>query len=255
MTDRTHHLAENNEFLTIIDQIGSYIYTKDKEGCYTYANRLVQELFGASYDKIVGRDDSAFFNLEIANELKCNDARVINHGETLEREERTVVKSTGEERIFWSVKKPLHNNQGEIVGMCGISTDITASKVMEKVLQSKELRLREAQQISQIGSWELDLISGVSVLSDETIRLLEIDKNEHLGHLDCLLDSIHPEDLDAVKSAYLSPSETEEPKEITHRLLMSDGRIKWVNQRFSAYMDYEGKPIRTVGTFKTLLNV
>jgi diguanylate cyclase (GGDEF)-like protein/PAS domain S-box-containing protein len=250
MTDKHIHLAEHIGLLSIIDQIGFYIYVKDMAGRYLYANQRVQELFGASFDTIVGQDDSAFFNLEITNETQFNDARVIKHGDTLECEERTVVKSTGEERTYWSVKKPMYNQQSEIVGMCGISTDITASKVLEKVLQTKEQRLREAQQISHIGSWELDLISGVSVWSDETFRLLEMDKDVHLATLDNLLAAIHPDDLEAVKAAYLSPLVSEEPKQITHRLLLSDGQIKWVNQRFSAYLNYKGNPLRTVGTIQ-----
>jgi PAS domain S-box-containing protein len=248
MTYTGNHLIKNIDLQTIIDQISSYIYSKDTSGCYTYVNKSVQNLFGTSLDQIIGQDDSQFFALEITNEIKSNDSYVINHGVTIEREEKAIVKSSGEERIYWSVKRPLHNDQGQIIGMCGISTDITASKAMEKILQTKEQRLREAQHISQIGSWELDHITGESVWSDEIFRLLEIDTNLHLASLDSLLNAIHPEDLDAVKSAYLYPLETQEPYEITHRLLMSDGRIKWVTQRFSTSIDYESKPIRSLGT-------
>ena len=248
MTSPKNHHTEHIELQAIFDHIGSYIYTKDVTGCYTYVNKNVQDLFGISLDKIVGRDDSYFFDLEIVNDTQFNDSYVINHGETIEREERTIVKSSGKEIIYWSVKKPLHNSEGQIIGMCGISTDITASKAMEKLLQTKEQRLREAQHISQIGSWELNHITGESVWSDEIFRLLEIDKNKHLASLDRLLNVIHPEDLDAVKSVYLYPLETQEPYELTHRLLMSDGRIKWVTQRFSTSVDYESKPIRSVGT-------
>jgi diguanylate cyclase (GGDEF)-like protein/PAS domain S-box-containing protein len=118
----------------IFDQTGVYIYTKDTAGRYTYVNQNVQDLFGASLEDIVGRNDSIFFDLELSNELTLNDRHVIDHGETIEREERNILKSTGETRIYWAVKKPVRNDQDQIIGMCGISTDITARKQEEAEL-------------------------------------------------------------------------------------------------------------------------
>ena len=81
---------------TVLDQTGTYIFTKDTAGRYTYVNQMTQDLFGASFEDIVGRDDSHFFDLALANELRLNDRFVIDFGETIEREETNIVKSTGE---------------------------------------------------------------------------------------------------------------------------------------------------------------
>ena len=112
----------------LLDLVDGYTYLKDTAGRYIFVNKKVQDLFGRAYEDILGKDDAAFFDLELADQLRVNDRLVIDQGEAIEREEADIIKSTGEKRIYWTVKKPIRNQQGQIVGMCGISTDITASK-------------------------------------------------------------------------------------------------------------------------------
>lgn len=112
---------------TVIDTLDIAIYSKDTEGRYTYANRMVRDLFGASLEETVGQDDSAFFDLDEADDLKANDREVLATGRTVAREERDVVKETGEERTYWTIKAPLRDASGTIVGLCGVSLDITGS--------------------------------------------------------------------------------------------------------------------------------
>ena len=119
---------------TVIDQIGAYIFTKDASGRYLYVNEQVRQLFGVPVEQIIGRDDSHFFDLDQSDELLANDRRVLREGCTLQKEERNIHAATGEELIYWTVKSPVRNEAGEIVGLCGISTDITDRKRMEKDL-------------------------------------------------------------------------------------------------------------------------
>lgn len=112
----------------ILDALDAAVYAKDLQGNYTYANRYVRDLFGADLQGIVGKDDSHFFDLERSNALKVNDAEVMSTGVTVEREERDIVKETGEERFYWTMKSPLRDDSGVIIGMCGISLDITDAR-------------------------------------------------------------------------------------------------------------------------------
>lgn len=112
----------------ILEALDAAVYAKDRDGRYTYVNRYVQNLFGRSAEDIVGKDDSHFFDLERSNALKVNDAEVMTTGQTVEREERDIVKATGEERFYWTMKSPLRDAAGQVIGMCGISVDITGSR-------------------------------------------------------------------------------------------------------------------------------
>jgi signal transduction histidine kinase/CheY-like chemotaxis protein/HAMP domain-containing protein len=109
-------------------------------------------------------------------------------------------------------------------------------------------QLNEAQHIAQVGSWELDLTNNLLVWSDEIYHLFEIDKNRFGATYEAFLNTIHPEDSYAVNAAYSRSLENRKPYEITHRLLMPDGRVKYVTERCASYFDDAGKAIRSVGT-------
>ncbi|WP_020405634.1 sensor domain-containing diguanylate cyclase [Hahella ganghwensis] len=138
-------LEEENQKLTrqvqslkeTLDHIGAYVFMKDSEGCYTFANKLVCELFEHSLDEIVGQDDSKFFALDISDDLKQNDRVVLEQGKTIENVERNIIASTGETRYYMAVKKPLKDKDGNIIGMYGVSTDITERKQMELEIRRK----------------------------------------------------------------------------------------------------------------------
>ena len=118
----------------VLDQVGACIFTKDVSGRYLYVNEQVRQLFGVPVEQIIGRDDSHFFDLAQSDELIANDRRVLLEGCTVQKEERNIHATTGEELIYWTVKSPVRNEAGEIVGLSGISTDITQRKRLEREL-------------------------------------------------------------------------------------------------------------------------
>lgn len=125
-------------------------------------------------------------------------------------------------------------------------------KKAELLLQREHASLAEAQRIVHIGSWELELASGRLYWSDEVFRIFEIDKNQFAASYDAFLDSIHPDDREAVKLAFSDSLETRAPYNIVHRLRMDDGRIKWVREQGVSDVGTDGKPIRSSGTVQDI---
>lgn len=123
---------------TTLDHVGGYVFTKDVAGRYTYVNQMVCDLFQCGSDDILGKTDASLFDLDASSELLRNDERVLKYGERIEVEERNVFSHNHEERYYWSVKVPLYDAAGKLSGMCGISTDITARKRLERRLQKQK---------------------------------------------------------------------------------------------------------------------
>jgi len=133
-----------------------------------------------------------------------------------------------------------------------IGIDVSQRRQMEAAVRQSEDRLNEAQRIAQIGSWELNLLTGELLWSDEIFRMFEIDKNRFGATYEAFLDAIHPADREALSLAYASSLAARMPYEIIHRLRMGDGRIKWVQERCSSEFDADGKPLRSVGTVQDI---
>jgi len=124
----------------VLDSIDSFIFTKDLSGKYTYANQAVLDLFDKRLDEVVGQSDEVFFDLKLSVQLQKNDQKVMTLGIRVESEETNYIKVLNETRTYRSVKKPLFDEQGNITGMCGISTDITAEKILQtQVSEQKHL--------------------------------------------------------------------------------------------------------------------
>ena len=113
-------------------------------------------------------------------------------------------------------------------------------------------QLNEAQQLARMGSWDLDLIHNQLTWSDQAFQLFEIDPKRFEATYEAFLATVHPEDRGKVDLAYRQSLLDRSPYEITHRLLMADGRIKWVTERGKSYFDAAGKPLRSIGTVQDI---
>lgn len=152
---------------------------------------------------------------------------------------------------WWEViVSPIRDADGSVEKLLAVSRDITLIRQAENALRNSERTLSEAQRIAHIGSWELDLVNNTLEWSDEIYRIFEIDPEQFSPSYDSFLASIHPDDRDAVNDAYTRSLETKEPYEISHRLLMPDGRIKYVQEQCETSYSPEGKPIRSIGIVK-----
>ena len=119
----------------ILENVDAFIYLKDMQGRYLFANRPVRDLFGATMDEVVGQGDERFFDVDTVHQIIQNDQRVLALGETLRTEETNVNLKEGRTATYLSVKLPLRNATGEIYALCGISTDITSLKENEQKLE------------------------------------------------------------------------------------------------------------------------
>lgn len=119
---------------------------------------------------------------------------------------------------------------------------------IEVALRKSKAGLAEAQRIAHIGSWELDLLTNELDWSPEIYRIFEIDPAQFPASYDAFLALVHPDDRAVVDDHYRESVRVRYPYEIVHRLLMADGRVKFVHERGETFYDHDGQPVRTIGT-------
>ncbi|MBI3223197.1 MAG: CHASE domain-containing protein [Nitrosomonadales bacterium] len=120
----------------------------------------------------------------------------------------------------------------------------------QEELRQSEARLAEGQRIAKLGSWEFNHVTGKTAWSDELFHLLETAPHLLNPNFATFLDFVHPEDRNNLERSYTESLVEKTPREVSYRLMMRDGRIKWVNGNFKTDFDASDKPVRSSGTIQ-----
>ena len=219
---------------------------------FTYLSDSVRRLYGVSPQD--GMRDASL----IYDRVHRDDAVAMTKAEeeasrtlSMFRAEVRINDPTGDIRWSSMLSTPKKLPDGSIC-WDGIEFITTDRKRAESALQESESRLKEAQRIARVGTWELDLDTRAFTLSDEIHRMIEIDREHFAESYEAFLAAVHPADREVVQASFTQSLADHRPHGITHRLLMPDGRVKHVQERFVTYFDAHGKPLRSVGTVQDI---
>jgi PAS domain S-box-containing protein len=108
---------------SILENSTSLIYIKDPQGRYVMVNRRFEEVFDIKEKAVIGHTDADFSTAEAASHYRLLDEQVVHTGKYTEIEE-IVPKATGDVHLL-SVKFPLRDTTGRLIGIGGIATEIT----------------------------------------------------------------------------------------------------------------------------------
>ena len=127
-------LRQKNAILNVINESApTPIFVKDREGRIIYANPATLEALGKPAAVVIGRRDRDLYPVaELGAIVSENDRRIMESGQT-----EVVEESPDGIRTFLGMKAPYRNEAGEVIGLIGISSDITNRKRAEVALQEQ----------------------------------------------------------------------------------------------------------------------
>ncbi|GAB3252865.1 PAS domain-containing hybrid sensor histidine kinase/response regulator [Chitinimonas naiadis] len=125
---------------SIVDHSTDAIFAKDLAGRYIVFNRETARVFGKKAEDALGSDDNALFPPAQAQIVRDNDLRVVTEDRVHTYEER--VSTVDGDRIYLATKGPLRNEFGQIIGLFGVSRDITEREQMSHALREREIFTR-----------------------------------------------------------------------------------------------------------------
>lgn len=141
-TDITDYKETEKRLNAILDNLPVYIYVKDLNQRFLYANRMVQELFKSSLDDIINKTASEILGKEQSKEFDPLDLKLIETESIVEGIERF----SNDEKTFHyrSVKAPIFDNDGNLSSFICMSTDITKSVELENSFEeaNKQLKIK-----------------------------------------------------------------------------------------------------------------
>lgn len=112
-----------------------------------------------------------------------------------------------------------------------------------------ETHLRQAQDIANVGSWQLDVRSGELFWSEECYRIFGLSPDEPISY-ERFLERVHPADIDSVRNQWNRALEGAS-YDIEHRIIVDDSD-RWVREKAEVQFDDSGNPIQAIGVVKDI---
>ena len=213
----------------------------DDAGTITLVNEELQRLSGYQRDELLGQPVEVLVaesarpthSADRAGYLWNAKRRTMGAGGRL----RLRRKDGAEVPVDISLS-PIEWGEGSVVAAA--IRDVSAREAADQALRDSEARLSEAQRLAHIGSFTWDSASDAVTWSTELYRIYGLDPAAGPATLAAYLDRVHPEDRERVGGAVQHTLATEEPYEHEYRIVLDNGRMRWVHARGEAHRQADG---------------
>ena len=228
---------------TLLETMPDIVWLKDSQGVYLFCNPSFEPLCSTTEKNIIGRTDYDFFDKEIADFFCEKDRITIQAGKPTTYEEWMTYKDGSYTGLYQTIKTPMWDADGRLIGVLGVARDISEKKRAEIELDNYSKNLEK-------------------LVSDRTARLNEVNEQLKISQEryelgedihDHFLNLVHPEDRDKLLSIATYRLETEGGYELEFRMCAKDGSYKWILSRGKVVeRDAAGRPSRAISTHTDL---
>ncbi|MDH5259534.1 MAG: PAS domain S-box protein, partial [Gammaproteobacteria bacterium] len=230
---------------TLIESLPDLIWLKDSNGVYLSCNLKFEKLYGAKEADILGKTDYDFVDRDLADFFRKNDRLAMAAGKPTTNEEELTYASDGHTEFLETIKTPMRDSNGDLIGVLGIARDISERKKMENALLESENNLVRGQEIAKLGNWKLIPETGEISGSNELLNIYGITHNELT--LENITSLAHPDDRNYDLVHIKNGIEHGVPWDIEHRILLKDGSVKWIHAVGEPLQDNNKKTVSIIG--------
>ncbi|AFL74507.1 PAS domain S-box protein [Thiocystis violascens] len=217
---------ERARLRTLINAIPDLVWLKDPNGVYLACNTMFERFYGAPEADILGRTDIDFVPAPLAEFFRAHDLAAIAAGVPSRNEEVLTFAADGYSGLFETIKTPMRDAAGTLIGVLGIARDITAARQTQEALSEREEIYHAI--VGQASD-------GIVLIDAETRRFAEFNAAAHqaLGYTRDEFASLALDDI----QAELTPEQVGERMnallargggtfELPHR--HKDGSVRWL---------------------------
>ena len=232
-------------FREVMRNSEDYIFVKDPELIYRGSSEVFAKLAGvSSCEELIGKNDRDLFPKEIAEKYRADDRRVLESGMPIVGTVERLPDRDGQKRWAKTWKHAVHDRSGKLIGIYGISRDVT--RVVGLEAEAEESR-KYADLIGR-------LPGGVGILHESGGELFLDYANDgwrRCHHLSAetgrsfpgrsVMSLVFEADRQAVLEEYLRADKTEDSRgSATFRICGEDGALHWITAEFRSAYEKEG---------------
>jgi two-component system, NtrC family, sensor kinase len=225
-------IKEANTFLhSVLETIPGFFFAKDRQGRHIALNSTLAGFFGKSIGEILGKTDADLLPAEVAAAIMGKDQAIMAQNQTERFEE--VVPTHGIDCTYLTVKTPLHNERGEVIGMIGLAQDISDRKAAEAALAESEaqFRLLTENVPGMIYRYivHADGRDEFTYVSPRCKNVYHIDAELVMQDAANLWQLVHPEDANLLSKTVQDCIQAGLPLwNCDHRIITPSGQIRWI---------------------------
>lgn len=248
--DKESITRERSFLKSIITAIPDLVWLKDASGKYLLCNAQCERLFGAAEDEIIGKTDYDLVEKALADMFRENDRRAIEKGKPSVNLEQVTYADDGHTEWLETIKTPLFDKAGLLIGVLGIGRDISSLHQAEgKLREERDIKERYLNTM-QVMMVALDKSGGISLINRAGYELLGYEKGELEGKnwfATCLPE---PEGTEQVYPVFLKimSGEVEQASHFENHVRCKDGSLRLVSWHNADLKDDEGNVIGLVSS-------
>jgi PAS domain S-box-containing protein len=253
---RTEAALKRGEQLlrAVVEGTTDVVFVKDLEGRYLMANPACATAMRRPIDEILGKKDDELYPGPVADYIMAHDRSILAAGTTATNEQHFDT-SDGTKRSFLVTKGPMFNERNEIIGLFGVSRDITAIMATQQALREKQGLLDRMSALAKVGGWSINGHTMQGTRTPEAARILDLDPSlpeaTTITNAMSFFEGEHQTRLtQAVKLAVTQG----QPYALELELISAKGVRKWIRTQGEAVWD-KGQVVRLEGAIQDISEV
>ncbi len=247
-------LIENQAALltSLLDSLPDIVFAKSLNGIYLRCNKEFEKFNKKEASAIIGGNDFELFGEEAAQKFIEQDKEVIA-SRLPQHYEESINTADGVKHILLTTKSPVFNNDNKIIGIIGVSRDITEKRIIEKALSESETKYRLVVDNLKEVVFRTDSEGLWTFLNPAWEEISGFTVEESINK--SFFNYVYPEDREKNKLLFAPLIRKEKPycrHEI--RYLTKSGGFKWIDVFARLIIDNDGNIFGTAGTLSDVTN-